>query len=487
MKMSKIKTGPLLVIGSLVMLLVIAVVLTPTPEVPEEPPAPPEPPERATTEEQVEQERQLIRNVLEDLKQQLVVANPVVQEEVMREVREVFFEARGVEREELGRFVVDLARNHRSTVVRTAAAEMLVLVDDLDQEVVLRIARHDPEAEVRQAAIRALGKTPPGGEAEQMLRRILNDPDPGMRSAATVALAQMMTRSGTAGARELCSLLGNPDNDASAQASMLLHQRGASSLPALIETVYNSDSGPQRASAANTIAMICAGYNPSLSAFAREAQVTHRQVPEKRQANLTGLQPLIHVLQNDSWPAAREAAAQGLGYLGDERAAAPLAAALKDSDDLVRRRAAAALITVPAKTVAIQIAEAATKDPKEEVRRFAVEALGRIGETPQVVRALETASQDESPEVRRYAALELGRIGGEEATGALINMLGDNWDRDPDVRWAVVRALADLETMAARDVLLKSLRDPSPQVANTAERALQRLGIARMERAGYAN
>lgn len=79
MKMSKIKTGPLLVIGSLVMLLVIAVVLTPTPEVPEEPPAPPEPPERATTEEQVEQERQLIRNVLEDLKQQLVVANPVVQ------------------------------------------------------------------------------------------------------------------------------------------------------------------------------------------------------------------------------------------------------------------------------------------------------------------------------------------------------------------------------------------------------------------------
>jgi len=141
-------------------------------------------------------------------------------------------------------------------------------------------------------------------------------------------------------------------------------------------------------------------------------------------------------------------------------------------------------MALPAAPAASQLADAATQDESEDVRRFAVLSLGAIG-TPEVIPALTEACKDKSANVRRYAATELGRIADPSAVEALAAMLGKAPDPDPDVRWAAVVALGKIRDRRASDVLVQSLSDPSPQVANSAERALQKLGISRREEAGF--
>ena len=87
--------------------------------------------------------------------------------------------------------------------------------------------------------------------------------------------------------------------------------------------------------------------------------------------------------------------------------------------------------------------------------------------------------------VRRYAAIELGRIADPSSLQALSGMLGARPDPDSDVRWAAVVALGRLHDRRATSVLVQALSDPSPQVQNSAERALQRLGVKTQEQAGY--
>jgi HEAT repeat protein len=265
---------------------------------------------------------------------------------------------------------------------------------------------------------------------------------------------------------------------------MSFHAQGAPALPTLITALQTSPSGPARQTAAMCIGLICAGFNPNIDAFAKQAQVTHRQEYGHRASNLAGVEPLIRCLQTDPYPAAREIAAQGLGYLGDVRAAQPLAAALRDPDKYVRRRAAAALVTVPAQSVLAELSAALAQDKAWEVRRFAAEALGWVGGAT-VVPALNQATADPVAEVRRYAAIQLGKIADPSSLEALSAMLDETPDPDADVRWAAVVALGKLNDKRAEKVLVQALADSSPQVVNSAERALQRLGIARHERAGF--
>jgi hypothetical protein len=297
-----------------------------------------------------------------------------------------------------------------------------------------------------------------------------------------ISLTQML--GGSAGDKELVALLGLPDNDAGTQAALGLISHGPRAVPFAIDALHNSPSGPARHGAAMVLTMVCAGYNPSIEAFVMQAQATHRQEGDHRSANLVALEPLIFALQHDSYAPTREIAAQGLGYLGSQHAAGPLAAALKDPDALVRRRAASALITVPASTVVPQLSAAATQDEAPQVRRFAVEALGWVGGAA-VVPALKTATKDTDASVRRYAAIQLGRIADPSSLMALTGMLGRHADPDADVRWAAVQALGKLHDKGAERVLVQALSDPSPQVSNSAERALQRLGIATQEKAGF--
>ena len=478
----KLKTGPLLVAGMLIVLVGLTVLLTPAP-----PPATPdahdhEGEQKKEAEKPKQQEPD--KPSLAEIKKMFASEDAHATSEAFEQLQALIATSRTPqERQAVATYLKGLLTDPRENI-RAGAVGLLTGMKDADYQLFTTLATKDPSPVVKRAAIVALGNYEPGGPVEQLLRQLAKHPDAGIRAVAVVSLTSMLSKSGRAGNDALALMLGQFDNDASAKAAMTFHAQGAAALPTLFQTLQSSPSGPARQAAAMCIGLICAGYNPYIDKFAKQAQVTHRQEYGHRDSNPAGVLPLIRCLQTDPYPAAREIAAQGLGYLGDERAAKPLAAALRDPDAYVRRRAAAALVTVPAQSVVPELAAAATTDKVPDVRRFAVEALGWVGNAS-VVPALNQATADKVAEVRRYAAIELGKIGDPSSLDALSALLGGTPDPDPDVRWAAVIALGKLKDKRAEQVLVRALSDPSPQVSNSAERALQRLGIAAQEQAGY--
>jgi HEAT repeat protein len=372
--------------------------------------------------------------------------------------------------------------------VRAAAIEALATQADAFVDVLIT-ASGDANPIVRDAAILALGRSAKGSQGERRLKELLASADPDVRDLAKRALSAVGQGGDVGEVATLVAQLGKPENDQSAQAAIKLKLMGEAALPELERAVRTGRDGRQRHAAAMCIALICAGTNPSQEKFAKSAKSVKKGDQRGNPSNLKGLPILIDALK-DPEPMVREIAAQGLGYLGSEKAARPLAEALKDEDVHVRRRAAAALITTPAQSVVKDVIQTGLYDKDETVRRFAVEALGWIG-GPEVVKALIVASRDESAEVRRYAAVQLGRASEPAALDALIALYEDakkrelaaatldEKSREQDVRWAAVQAVAEMRDRRSTKMLVAALDDPVPQVANAAETGLQKLGIAK--------
>jgi len=275
----------------------------------------------------------------------------------------------------------------------------------------------------------------------------------------------------------LIDLLGIAASDASAKAAIQLTIIGREVVPKVIQVLRTSPVPHQRHAAATVLAMVCAGTSPQQQEFAASAKATSHgwtAEAEKLSPDLRALPVFRDALLNDGYAPVREVCAQGLGYLGDARAAPTLAEALNDPVDAVRRRAAAALIAIPAKAAQPALEEAVRTDSSPAVRRYAAEALGWIGDSS-VVPALIDAAQDADPDVRRYAAAQLGRMGDHRAVDALVRLFDDPIE---DVRWAAVVAVSKLRDPQARRALIAALDDSSPMVANAAEHGLRKLGIA---------
>lgn len=364
------------------------------------------------------------------------------------------------------------AREDEEAGVRSAAIYAFMPLADKEYDF-LSSFLNDPEPQVRNAVLTALGGCSPGSKGEQKLIEISRTGDAAAKAAAVEALTYLRSQHSDTQLASLVQQLGEPEGDASAKAAIEVKLKGAAALPYLSDAVSNSKNPRQRHAAAMCVGLICAGKNPSQQAFAASVKATWREAKKVQDANLAGL-PILERALKDPEPMVREVAAQGMGYLGSDRCAAPLAAALKDSDTFVRRRAAAALVTTPAKSVQKQLAEAGTTDPDSTVRRYAMEALGWIGDET-VVGALTRGTKDPSPDVRRHAAIQLGRVRRPEALDPLLGLFGDP---DEDVRWAAVQAVGDLKDKRATKSLVKALDDPVAQVANAAERGLTKLGIA---------
>jgi HEAT repeat protein len=337
----------------------------------------------------------------------------------------------------------------------------------------------NPDPQIREIAVGALESGAKHPLALELASTLANDKDPVVR--ATAIRVRTLLRAAGPGhekVRELIAGLGEPRGDASAQAALRLVIMGgedpSSVLGDLIQALETSTNPRQRHGIAMCLAMICAGENPQQKKFGRLARATKTVAVRLHPAVPEGVPALIRALQ-DPDPYVREIAAQGLGYVGDERGAPALGHALRDPVPAVRRRAAAALITVPAKAAQKDLQRAVKSDPDPVVRRYAVEALGWI-EDDTVIPTLIAAASDSNPRVRRFAAQELGRRSASQALNALVSLFNDP---DEDVRWQAVLAVGKLRDKRAVGALLKALDDPAPQVANAAERALQRLGIPR--------
>lgn len=136
----------------------------------------------------------------------------------------------------------------------------------------------------------------------------------------------------------------------------------------------------------------------------------------------------------------REKAAYALGKIGPPAAAAsgPLVAALDNSHERTRQRAADSLgwirVANPEITAAL-LKTLSTDSPT--VRAQAAWAWGHLGR-PGAIPALMAALSDDSAHVRRQSAQALGALKARAATLALTRALKDD---DPAVKRAAERAL----------------------------------------------
>lgn len=176
----------------------------------------------------------------------------------------------------------------------------------------------------------------------------------------------------------------------------------------------------------------------------------------KKVGDETAVNSLIESMKYEKWQddytvliAVRENSAEALGIIGDERAIQPLIVALiKDSDEEVRWKAAAALGKLNDES-AVDALIAALKDKSWAVRRNATIALGDIGDE-KGYEPLLSSINDKDWHVRKYAAIALGKIGDERAINPLVNALNDE---DSDVRWKSIIALGKIGTPAVKPLL----------------------------------
>ena len=169
---------------------------------------------------------------------------------------------------------------------------------------------------------------------------------------------------------------------------------------------------------------------------------------------------LAKALREDTDARVREAAAYALGQIDDNRAVPHLLAALKTERAAnVREKIVNALqeIDDPAAVAGVI---AVLKDPTVQVRRAAVAALSEFEDASAVPALLEMV-RDEDDEVRMQTAEALGNLDNTAALDALSQLVKD---ANKDVRVHAVSALGHLEDRRALPALVTALKDPNAEV-----------------------
>ena len=254
---------------------------------------------------------------------------------------------------------------------------------------------------------------------------------------------------------------------------------------------YRKDKGV-RASAAEALVKIGAPAVEPLIAALKDKDSDVRYAAAKALGEIKdprAVEPLIAALGDES-SGVRLAAAKSLGEIKDPRAVEPLSAALKDENKYVRRAAAHALDRLGWKPEQDEIAGwywmakcdwdkcvalgaltvepliAALKDTDEEVRRAAAEALGKIKDR-RAVEPLSAAFKDTDKDVRQAAAVSLDRLGWKPEQDEIA---GWYWMAKRD--WDKCVALGSF----AVEPLIAALKDTDEEVRRAAAEALDRLG-----------
>ncbi len=179
-------------------------------------------------------------------------------------------------------------------------------------------------------------------------------------------------------------------------------------------------------------------------------------------------EPTLRAAAASADPAVRARAALSLGRIGDERAAEPLAALLRDRDAAVRTEAAFAAGILGDPTLSAALVPM-LGDADERVAARAAWAVGMLG-GPSGEAAL-VAAVAKANEPGRRAALLMGlwRFGSSSAATA-----AEPYARDSDarVREAALYVLARRPGESSLELLTAGLSDSNPQTAALCARAL---------------
>ncbi len=225
---------------------------------------------------------------------------------------------------------------------------------DLKHEILKHL--QDPDAARRRDALLLLG-TFNDVPLSPLVQRATDDPDPGVRAAAIMALGHV----------------GHAENASNAQEV----------IPTLLRALNDSHPLVRRAA----------------------AEVLGR-VPDPRAVRA------LQEAARDRDAAVRAAAVEALGEQGDPAALPTLLERLRDKDPFVRRQAARALGRLRAPTALAALLECLVREEDVDVKRAIAWALGEIGH-PHAAETLRTLSRSADPYLSATAREALKRLTSE--------------------------------------------------------------------------
>lgn len=275
-------------------------------------------------------------------------------------------------------------------------------------------------------------------EAVREAIRLCRERSPGVRRV----LARYLGRTGSVLAlRTLVGLLDDPEPGVREEARLALGARptlGAAQVELLLESL--------------------ASPSPQVRIYAAQA------------LGASGLEraalPLVHRLEDED-PGVRQAVIEGLRRLGDARALRALTRRLADPVEAVRYRAAEALGTLEppgfgAGGAPGALAEVARADASPRVRLMSLWSLAQLAPRRALAPLLVALSEDPEPRVRIEACRRLGKLGRSRAVLPLLRVYAS--DQDHAVRLAAGFALDILPAEASLGPLREAVHDPHPQV-----------------------
>ncbi|MDQ6740140.1 MAG: HEAT repeat domain-containing protein [Actinomycetota bacterium] len=362
---------------------------------------------------------------------------------------------------------------HWEPAVRAGAAALAGTQRITPAILALIRALADPIADVRRAAVVALGEIGATEAVEPLITTLQTDPDGVVRRRAASALGRIGDPRAT---EPLLSALLDIRAGVTGYAALALDALGASWSAPFAERIRVPDVEQRRwilialhrfqwhgqrprgvfAAAAEDsdkhvrlIALMALAQiaDPATSAVLRRALADpHPYCREEAAVALgkigdrgavAGLIEAAGDAREDTFSAARSAAVEALRHIGDPQAIAPLLELLRGGDGRVRACISHELGGWPAQGLAALASLLA--DPDSKIRWWGV--AGLKGHGAAAFALVEPSLLDPDPEVRSHAVHVLAEIDPEQAVPTLIARLED---QHPNVRWDAAQTLGQL-------------------------------------------
>jgi HEAT repeat protein len=327
----------------------------------------------------------------------------------------------------------------------------------------LREYAADQKAEVRVAAVRALGFSG-RKEAVPAIVRALGDESADVRHDAAVMLSLVPDRRAVSG---LVKALKDEDEGVAAAAARALGIIGDPEAIKPLQEYFHSGRSSARSNGASALAGIGEQSAQVLMSFLKDPDEDIRVEAATAMSELRSpstVPALLNALADKS-PTVRTAAAGALAYIGGRGVPGALRDRLSDPDADVRTEAARALGRLRDEAATEALA-AALEDPIVTVRLAAINALGRLGGR----RALEIlVGSLTNPELAPSAAPGIRRY-GDSAGSALLVALPE---MPVDTRHWAIALLAEAKVMDAVPILLEYLEHSDLNLRFCADKALR--------------
>ncbi|MFO0947145.1 MAG: HEAT repeat domain-containing protein [Planctomycetota bacterium] len=308
-------------------------------------------------------------------------------------------------------------------------------------------------------AAEALGKIgPPAKSAMPELKKLLEDNDPVVCTAAAFAVLRI-----------------EPGDKALGESALTALENGLASTDERARIESARALGHVGSIAAKTVPSLCKALKddqPHVQAFAAEALA---------KIGSPGLSCVMESLNDDK---SRHWAVVVLGEMGaDAKSAVPaLLKVLKSDDNVSRGEAALALGAIkPDSPEVVEALAAALTDKNGVVRASAAYALGEIGEPAKAsIPALRNATKTEDAFLNSLAAITLIKLQMEinEETKDVVGVLATALkDEHPRIRLAACQSLATIGPAAkdALPALEEAAKDKDSNVADAAKEAIQKI------------